>query len=65
MIPRDRARHISSMLTACAAMGLIALGGDDDGCPIGARRCASVAPQRIREDQIRSIRPAALSRDGR
>jgi hypothetical protein len=53
------------MLTVCAAVGVVALGGGAMiAGQITARGACHVATQRIREDQIRSIRPAALSHDG-
>ena len=54
------------MLTVCAAMGLVALGGGAMMADqIAARGARHVATQRIRVDEIGTIRPAALSPDGR
>src|SRR6185312_1446806 len=54
------------MLTVCAAMGLVALGGGAMMADqIAARGAGHVSTQRIRVDEIGAIRPASLSHDGR
>jgi hypothetical protein len=52
------------MLTVCAVTTLIARSGEMIAAPIGADGGHIAATQRIREDEIRTIRPAALSHDG-
>ena len=53
------------MLTVCAATTLIARSGEMSAAPISADGAHFAATQRIREDEIRIIKPAALSHDGR
>ena len=54
------------MHTVCAAMGLVSLGGGAMMAgQIAARGARHVTTQRIRVDAIGTIRPAALSHDGR
>ena len=66
MTPRENACHIASVLTVCAATTLIARSGEMNAAPIGTDGGQHfAATQRIREDQIRTIDPAALSHDGR
>ena len=65
MTPREKACHIASMLTVCAATTLIARSGEMSAAPISADGAHFAATQRIREDEIRIIKPAALSHDGR
>jgi Tol biopolymer transport system component len=58
-----RASRVSSLLAACAGTALVAIAGAETmPDQIGARR---VAAQRIRAGDIGTLKPAALSHDGR
>jgi len=57
---------VSSLFTACAAAGLVAVGGPEIRAGnVTASTAQLVAAQRIRADTIDTLRPAALSHDGR